>query len=74
MLGEVAHEPWVRRDGAPGEYDTLAKHVADILANEDWFRLTGLSYRETMALPYSEWVLLENAIRKRGPPTDPPSG
>jgi len=70
VLKEVAYEPWTRRDGNVGEMDILAKHVARVLANEDWVRLTGLSYRETLALPYSEWLLLYKAMSTRVMPGD----
>ena len=71
MLGEIAYEPWLKRDGTPGLHNPIIKEVATYMANEDWVKLTGLSYSETMKLPYSEWIILQNALIARGLPKEP---
>lgn len=64
----------VRKDGYGNarEHDILAKEVANYMIESEWTKHFGLSYSETMALPYSEWQILQKAIYQKKTHTNIP--
>lgn len=70
MLSDIAYNPRIvsihQQSGEIYEITRTRNHLAKLimkyLAESKWVSVYGLSYQETMKLPYAEWVYMQQQL------------